>query len=373
MVSSLSLQVAASLLSSTASSGGGFDFTKLYSTGASATSSMPPKVALQNAETNEAKQIAQVQKDPVVASELARYAKVLASAKTINDVLDDPIARKVLLKANGLGDQVDAVGLAKKALASDPNDDSSVAQKMSSINSAWLEMVKKYDFANEGLDRLRPNNVGFTGDWTLNIQRDGQPIATDLVITNSTKTGYQATVAGQPAPITVADGVVTITYLYEDSSENLHSTRITGKIGSDGSLTGAQTDDVEAVGNWTATAKYGSAIKDVSDDYVAEKRLDMLDQQMPGLGTAILFKQAAAKSPTQFNSSLKILGSALGREVVTTALGLPKQLAIQSVEAQQKAIDQRLDPAKLSNPDFVDSLIQRYLIQLNGGTGGVTA
>ena len=35
--------------------GGGFDFTKLYSTGASATSSMPPKVALHNAETNEAK------------------------------------------------------------------------------------------------------------------------------------------------------------------------------------------------------------------------------------------------------------------------------------------------------------------------------
>jgi hypothetical protein len=372
MVSLISLQVATSLLSSSASSGG-FDFTKLYATGSSAASSVPPKVALQQAETNEAKQTAQVAKDPVVANDLARYAKVLASAKTINDVLDDPVARKVLLKANGLGDQVDAVGLAKKALASDPSDTSSVANQLSSINSAWLDMVNKYDFANEGLDRLRANNVGFTGDWSLTVQRDGQPLTTDLVITNSTKTGWSATVSGQPAPISVSGDTITITYLYQDSSSNLHSTRLTGKIGSDGSLSGAQVDDVTSNGNWTASAKYGGAIKDVSDSYIAEKRLDMLDQQMPGLGTAILFKQALAKSPTQFDSSLKILGSALGREVVTTALGLPKQLAIQSLEAQEKAVDQRLDPSKLSDPTFVDSLVQRYLIQLNGGTGGITA
>jgi hypothetical protein len=89
---------------------------------------------------------------------------------------------------------------------------------------------------------------------------------------------------------------------------------------------------------------------------------------MPGLGSAILFKRIAEKLDTP----IKILGSALGRDVVTTALGLPKQLALQSLQAQEKAITQRLDVKQLKKPEFVDRLVQRYLIQLNGGVGGVT-
>jgi len=107
----------------------------------------------------------------------------------------------------------------------------------------------------------------------------------------------------------------------------------------------------------------------VKDDYVAEVRLDTLDDQIPGLGSAVLFKKIAASLDTP----VKILGSALGREVVTTALGLVRQVAVQSLEAQEKAITQRLDPKKLKDPEFVDRLVQRYLIQLNGGTSGVTA
>jgi len=44
------------------------------------------KTALVNAEKNEDKQLKQVAKDPEVVRDLARYAKVVKSAKTIDDV-----------------------------------------------------------------------------------------------------------------------------------------------------------------------------------------------------------------------------------------------------------------------------------------------
>jgi hypothetical protein len=62
-----------------------------------------------------------------------------------------------------------------------------------------------------------------------------------------------------------------------------------------------------------------------------------------------------------------------GREVVTVAFNIPKQIAIQSIEAQEKAINQRMSPAKLANEAYADIVAQRYLIMLNGGLGGVTA
>ncbi len=59
--------------------------------------------------------------------------------------------------------------------------------------------------------------------------------------------------------------------------------------------------------------------------------------------------------------------------MITTALNIPKQIAIQSMVAQEKAINQRMNPAKLQDPKFVDIIAQRYLLILNGGLGGITA
>jgi hypothetical protein len=252
---------------------GGFDFSILTSKGGSSGGGLfsvgSVKVALENAEKNEAKQREQIAKDPMVKKDLARYAKVVKEAKTLDDVLNDPVARRVFLKANGLGDQADAVALAKKALSSDLGDSSSLAYRLSGVNGGWLDTAKKYDFHTFGIGLLKTSIM----------------------------------------------------------------------------------------------------TEEVAGNYVGEMRLDMLDEQLPGLGSAILFKSVAA----DLDTPIKILGSALGREVITTALGLPKQMAIQSLEAQAKAITQRLDPKKLKQPEFVDQLVQRYLIQLNGGTGGITA
>ncbi len=262
------------LLFSSSTSSGGVDFSFLTKSSSSSSSGVVAgagsiKIALANAEKNEAKQLAQVAKDPQVAKDLARYAKVVNGAKTMNDVLNDPVARKVFMTANGLKGSVDYVGLAKKALNSDPSDTRSPAAKLASIDGGWYDTVKKWP-------------VGLAGIGVLQVS---------------------------------------------------------------------------------------DAVTEISADYVAEKRLDMLDAQLPGLGSAVLFKEIAPN----LKDALDILGSPLGREIITTALNIPKQIAVQSIEAQQKAINQRMNPAKLSNPTYVSTIAERYLMMLNGGIGGVTA
>lgn len=270
MVSISNAQVALSLFPSNS---GSINFASLYpnsgTSSGSAYGAGTIHIAISQAEKNETKQLADVAKQPDVKRDLARYAKVVASAKSMEDVLDDPVARQVFMKANGLGADVNNVGLAKRALMSDPFSEEGLAFKLSSINGTWLSTARAY-------------NTNLLGVGVL------------------------------------------------------------------------QTTD---------------ALKEITENYVAEKRLDMLDQQVPGLGTALLFKDLA---PT-FDKTIKILGSKLGREVVTTALGIPKEIAVQSLEAQQKAVNSRLKIEKLQDPAFVDKLVQRYLLAYNGVLGGISA
>ena len=361
-----------SLLYGSSSSTSGIDMSLVTggttSSGTAAASSGTIKSALVSAEKNEAKQLAQVAKDPQVQRDLARYEKVVKNADSIEDVLNDPIARKVLMTANGLKSDVDNVGLAKKALMSDPTDSSSVAAKMSSINGGWLQFAQTYNLAEYGLDRLSPQQDGAAGRWRIAFEREGEPIEAMLEVTKK-GAAYTATVDGVQVPITVSGSDITIDTIWRDDADELHTSRFVGTVGKDG-LSGAQYDDgVMQAGGWTADAYFKDAISDIKTNYIAEKRLDMLDAQLPGLGSAVLFKQIAPS----LEDALDILGSPLGREIVTTAFNIPKQIAVQSIEAQVKAINQRMNPSKLQNEAFVDTIAQRYLIMLNGGTGGVTA
>ena len=342
--------------------------TSASSSGTSVANAGSIKTALMNAEKNEAKQLKQVAKDPEVVRDLARYAKVVKNAKTIDDVLNDPIARKVLMKAGGVGADVNNVGLAKKAMLSDPTDKSSVAYKMSSINGGWLQFAKDFDLATYGLDRLSPQQKGVEGRFRVVFERAGEPIEAMLEI-KKVKGAYQAEVDGVAVPITVSGNDVTVDMIWRDDVDEIHTTRLTGTLGKDG-FSGAQYDDgVKQADPWSADAYFKDSLSEVSNAYVAEKRLDMLDAQLPGLGSAVLFKQVAST----YKDAIDILGSPLGREVITTALNIPKQIAVQSIEAQVKAITQRMNPAKLQTASYVDTIAQRYLIMLNGGLSGITA
>ncbi|UPY36837.1 DUF1217 domain-containing protein [Sediminicoccus sp. KRV36] len=84
-----------------------------------------------------------------------------------------------------------------------------------------------------------------------------------------------------------------------------------------------------------------------------------LEQEQPGLGDAILFKDRA---PAVNNSIYAVLGDPILRRVVTGALGIPQELAIQSIEAQARAVSARLDIRKLEDPKEVQRLAERYLM-----------
>lgn len=85
------------------------------------------------------------------------------------------------------------------------------------------------------------------------------------------------------------------------------------------------------------------------------------DTQNPGLGDALEFANRASRA----KNSIDVLGDPVLRRVVTGALGLPQQLAIQSVEAQSRAVDSRYKVEKLQNPAEVRRMAERYLISMS--------
>ncbi len=223
-----------------------------------AVSSGNPILDLKLAEQNETKDVALEAKDPTVVRDLAAFTKGVANAKDINTALQNPNVLKVLLTANGLGDQVQYPALASKALLSDPSDPNSLVNQLS--NTAWKTVAQTYNLASKGLAGLQDPTV-------------------------------QAQIANA----------------YE---------RVT----------------------W----------------------LNSLDQATPGLAQAMQFKQTASKIGTVDD----ILGDATNRAVVTTALGIPQQIAFQDLGAQEQAITNRLDIKKLQDPQFVNTLTDQYLLQM---------
>jgi hypothetical protein len=83
------------------------------------------------------------------------------------------------------------------------------------------------------------------------------------------------------------------------------------------------------------------------------------DTVTPGLSNALAFKAQAST----ITSVDQILGNPTMRTVVTTALGIPQQIAFQDLHAQEQAISTRLgNVSQFQNPAFVTSFVQKYLI-----------
>jgi hypothetical protein len=78
----------------------------------------------------------------------------------------------------------------------------------------------------------------------------------------------------------------------------------------------------------------------------------------PGLANALAFKAQASTITTVD----QILSDITMRTVVTTALGIPPQIAFQSINAQEKAISSNVDITKFQDPKFVETFVQQYLI-----------
>jgi hypothetical protein len=232
----------------------------LYGTSSSATSTQADALAaLSSAETNETKDVAVTASEPSVARDVAAFRAAVAGAKDTTSLLSNAAFMKVFLTSNNLSDQIQYGALARKALMSDINDTTSLANVLT--DTRWKTAVQTYDFANKGLS----------------------------VIQNS------------------------------------------------------------------------STMDTLANAYAEVTWRQSLDQTTPGLSNALTFR-AEASSITSVD---QILGDSVMRTVVTTALGIPQQIAYQELEAQEKAITNRLDITKLQDPKFVETFTQRYLLAAN--------
>jgi Protein of unknown function (DUF1217) len=228
----------------------------LYGYAGPTSGSVNPIAALQQAKSGETKQVALIAAEPDVKREISQFTQALATAKTPAQLLANPVALKVLLTANGLGDQVGNTALATQALLTDPAKPNSLVNQLT--DTRWLTTNKTYSFATRG----------------LSILKDPKTI--------SAVTGGYAEVL------------------------------------------------------WRTS----------------------LDQTTPGLSNALDFLKRAS-TITKVD---QVLGDPTFRAVITTALGVPRQIAFQTITAQEQAISTRIDLTKFKDPAFVTQFTQRYLI-----------
>ncbi len=108
----------------------------------------------------------------------------------------------------------------------------------------------------------------------------------------------------------------------------------------------------------TANLALNSFVDKVIDKFKTNEFEKFLGQRNPALREAEYFRRNIGAIENTFN----ILGDNVLRSVVTTALGLPLEIALQSVDTQKGLIDRRVDIADFKDPEFVDKFIRRFLI-----------
>jgi hypothetical protein len=99
-------------------------------------------------------------------------------------------------------------------------------------------------------------------------------------------------------------------------------------------------------------------VERMSDAFLKYQYRSGLDDQQAGLSDALYFLESARNAENVFD----VLGDPVLRRVVTGALGLPDQIAVQSVEAQGRAVSARLKVESLQDDRTVRKLAERYLV-----------
>jgi hypothetical protein len=188
----------------------------LHGYASAAADTVAPGAAPIGATTGAAQQVAPAATSPQATRDLAQFAQALAAAKTPAQLLANPTALKVLLTANGLGDQAGNTEVATRALLSNPARASSPVNKLA--DPRWLSVTNTYSFATKGLAVLKdPSTIatisnGYAeGLWRTNLNQTtpGLSNALDFQTRASTITNA-GQVLGDPtfrAVITTALGI----------------------------------------------------------------------------------------------------------------------------------------------------------------------
>ncbi|HQT75426.1 MAG: hypothetical protein B7Z80_00120 [Rhodospirillales bacterium 20-64-7] len=111
-----------------------------------------------------------------------------------------------------------------------------------------------------------------------------------------------------------------------------------------------------------------TVIASVTNTYAQSEWQSNQDTVTPGLSNALYFLSHASSATSVY----QILGDPTLRTVVTTALGVPQQIAFQDLGAQAQAITSRLNISQFQTPSFVQSFAQRYLIQNSANSTNVS-
>lgn len=101
-----------------------------------------------------------------------------------------------------------------------------------------------------------------------------------------------------------------------------------------------------------------NVLRTITNAYAEISWRKSLDATTPGLSDALTFRARAAS----ITKADDILGDPVLRRVVTTALGIPLQIAFQTLNAQENAITSKLDIKQLKDKSFVEKFVKRYLV-----------
>ena len=144
------------------------------------------------------------------------------------------------------------------------------------------------------------------------------------------------------------------------TSNPASSTGLASQLASTNSawLNTAQTYNFYA--NGLAAIQNPKVLSTITNGYAEVLWRQSLDQQTPGLSNALYFLANAAS----LTSPDLVLGNSVARTVVTTAFGIPEQIAYQPLQAQEQVISNALDFSKLKDSQYVQTITDQYLVQL---------
>ncbi|MCK8783050.1 DUF1217 domain-containing protein [Roseomonas sp. NAR14] len=111
-------------------------------------------------------------------------------------------------------------------------------------------------------------------------------------------------------------------------------------------------------GSGLAGLQKSSTLTTIEENFVRYQYRQSLDKESPGISDALYFSENAADNTNVYN----VLGNAVLRRVVTGALGLPDQIAVQPIETQATAVTSRLNLATFSDSAAVKRLAERYVM-----------
>ena len=121
----------------------------------------------------------------------------------------------------------------------------------------------------------------------------------------------------------------------------------------------------------TATTSFDRTQEGVVSRFYQQRVESEAGNENVGARLAIYFERKVA----DIDSALDILGDTALLQVVQTAYGLPAQMSFASIERQEEIINERLDVSDLSDAEFVDDLITRFIAlwdMQNPDTGSAT-